>query len=301
MVLHDGPLTRTPDAAPSPAKPSAAKPFFFEGTGEKAVLLVHGLTGAPTEMHFVGKLLNRAGFTVLAPVLAGHGLDEEALGQTKYEDWIDSLREPLAELARHSQRVYTAGICVGGVLALMVAEQMPGIVEKAAIFSPLLTYNGWNQPKWGRFAEYLAPALRYFRSWREARFEETHPFGIKDDRLRQFLLDGPFLEGTLPVFPALALYENFRLNRALWRALPRMRIPTLLIHSLEDDVSHPSNALKLKRRHGGECEIAWLNDSYHMIHIDREREKVADLAARFFGLPESGKPAEHDRKGKPVF
>ena len=35
--------------------------FFFEG-GSHGVLLIHGLTGTPTEMKFVGKGLARQGF-----------------------------------------------------------------------------------------------------------------------------------------------------------------------------------------------------------------------------------------------
>ena len=44
---------------------------FFPG-GRIGFLLVHGLAGTPAEMKILGKRLNRYGFTVLCPQLAGH-------------------------------------------------------------------------------------------------------------------------------------------------------------------------------------------------------------------------------------
>ena len=32
----------------------------------------------------------------------------------------------------------------------------------------------------------------------------------------------------------------------------------------------------------GETELHYLNDSFHMIHVDRERDLVAELSADFF-------------------
>jgi carboxylesterase len=78
--------------------------------------------------------------------------------------------------------------------------------------------------------------------------------------------------------------------------LPNMRVPTLLIHAREDDVSHPRNARRIKRLHGGECDLIYLDNSYHMIHVDQERDRVADMTATFFGAPRANNaaaPAHH--------
>jgi carboxylesterase len=268
--------------------------FYFEGSSEKGVLLIHGLTGAPVEMRFVGKALNRLGFTVYAPRLAGHCQDVEALEATKYEDWIDSLRQPLDHLRGEVRRVYTAGICVGGAIGLMLAHQHRRKVEKSVIYSPTLHYDGWNQRIWERLGAHLINPLKWVKAWHHLSFAERPPYGIKDERMRRFLLEGANLKGILPVFPVGALYQNFRLNRALKAALPHMTVPTLLIHAREDDVSHPRNAEKIKRLHGGACELHYLEDSYHMIHVDRERDHVAGLTAEFLGLPISGSaPTTH--------
>ena len=46
--------------------------FYWEGTSGKGVLLVHGLTGGPAEMQFIGQQLHKRGFTVYAPTLPRH-------------------------------------------------------------------------------------------------------------------------------------------------------------------------------------------------------------------------------------
>jgi carboxylesterase len=56
----------------------------------------------------------------------------------------------------------------------------------------------------------------------------------------------------------------------------------LILHSREDDLSGPSHALYIASHIGGRRELRWLDDSYHMIHLDRQHRRVADMTAEFF-------------------
>ncbi len=255
--------------------------FFFEGSRNEGVLLIHGLTGAPVEMRFVGKALNRMGFTVYAPVLAGHCQDIAALEATTYEDWIESLRGPLNWLKGQVRHVHTAGICVGGALGLMLAHQEKLKAGSSVVYSPTMTYDGWNQTMLARIGQHLIEPLKWARPFHHLSFQERSPFGIKDERMRRFIVEGASMKGILHAMPVGALYQNFRLNRALKAALPKIAVPTLLLHALDDDISHPRNAEKIKRLHGGQCELRYLHDSYHMIHVDHERDLVAQMTAEF--------------------
>jgi len=54
---------------------STAEPFFFLGDRSKlACLLIHGFTGAPKEMRWMGEYLNERGHTCLGVRLTGHGV-----------------------------------------------------------------------------------------------------------------------------------------------------------------------------------------------------------------------------------
>jgi alpha-beta hydrolase superfamily lysophospholipase len=133
LTMH-GTITN-PDAAK--IRGHAGEGIYLDGSPEKGVLLIHGLTGAPAEMLFIARELNRLGFTVHAPRLGGHCQGVAALKRTTYEDWIDGLETPLARLRSAVKQAYTAGICVGGVLGLMLAQREACCVARSAIYSPL--------------------------------------------------------------------------------------------------------------------------------------------------------------------
>lgn len=259
--------------------------FYWEGSNGKGVLLVHGLTGTPAEMKFVGRQLNRRGYTVYAPTLTGHCRDEKSLLRTTYEDWLGGLELSLREFSKRVEQVHAAGICVGGGLALCLAHRAPALLKTVVIYSATLNYDGWNAPFYYAWAPYGVPLLVRLPFMRRFGFRESNPYGIKSERLRKLVLgNGAAIHGALPRFPMGALYENCRLNRALKRALPSLTIPTLLIHAKDDDISHPRNPDQIQKLHGGRCEIVLLKDSYHMVHIDQERRKVAELTADFIEM-----------------
>jgi carboxylesterase len=262
--------------------------FYLQGSTKKAVLLVHGLAGTPAEMKFIGKQLHKMGFTVYAPTLAGHCQEEKALVKTTYEEWVASLHDALNKLGNDFAEIYMAGICVGGALALLSAHKSKQNVKGVVIYSPALNYDGWNVPFYYTWAPYGIPIWVRIPFLRNFGFPEKSPFGIKCDRVRNALVSGGAgMEGALPYFPSKSLYQNCRLNKELKKILPEIKIPTLLIHAAEDDVSHPRNSDKIQKLHGGDCKIVILEDSYHMIHVDRERRKVVELTAGFFGIGKS--------------
>ena len=89
-------------------------------------------------------------------------------------------------------------------------------------------------------------------------------------------------EGVLDRFPGTGMAEMHRLGRALKKQLPHIRTPTLILHAREDDLSAPRNACYIRRHIGAPSELRWVDDSYHMIHIDRQYRQVADCTADYF-------------------
>jgi carboxylesterase len=77
------------------------------------------------------------------------------------------------------------------------------------------------------------------------------------------------------------LRELWRLVDALKPELPNIRQRALLIQAREDDVASISNAQYLQRRLGGLVETLILDDSYHLITVDRQRSVVTDRIVGF--------------------
>ena len=107
---------------------------FFLEAGEYGCLLMHGFTGTSAEMRPLGEALWKAGYTVSAPLLPGHGRSMEALMHTGWRDWLGEARKGYAALRERCEKVCVMGLSMGGLLALLLAEEFP--VDALVCMSP---------------------------------------------------------------------------------------------------------------------------------------------------------------------
>ena len=256
--------------------------FLGRGTNGRGVLLVHGVTGSPVELKHIAKHLHRAGYTVYAPLLAGHGIDMPTLRKSRWQDWYESIAKDCDWFKREVDQVVMAGVCVGGLLGLRLAHHDPAI-KAATIYSPLLEYDGWNAPRHYRYGFISVPIAVHLGFSRFIALKERPPFGIKSDRLRRLLAETPDgIRGTLPAFPVDTLHQNLQVFAEMKKLLPQIKTPTLLVHAKDDDLGSPENALYIQRQLAGPCEIEWLNNSYHMVHVDQEHRIASERTRTFF-------------------
>ena len=124
------PASSSPISSSPVSVPENAKPFFLPG-GEHAVLLLHGFTGSPSHMRPLGDALNAAGFTVRGIALKGHDETVRDMMRATWHDWLEDARRACAELALKYARVSVAGLSMGGVLALLLAEEYANNAERA--------------------------------------------------------------------------------------------------------------------------------------------------------------------------
>ena len=254
--------------------------YYVQG-GRTGVLLMHGLCGTPTEMRFVANGLARAGYTVYCPQLAGHCGTEADIKATTWQDWYASAEQALARLRKECDVVIVGGLSTGAVLALLLAARHPEDVHGTALLAPTLWLNGWLIPWYARL-------FRIVSSKRIAGligFPDLHPHGIKDDRIRDFirnaLFSGDSSEAGLPSTPGEAVLEHRRLVHAVMRELDGIRQPALIVHPREDDYADLNNAWYLQRHLKGLVDMVVLDDSYHIVTVDRQRHLVVDRTAVF--------------------
>jgi len=258
--------------------------FLLRG-GRAGVLLIHGLTGTPAEMRFVGKGLNRAGFTVYGMQLAGHCGSEADLLKTGWRDWLRSVIEGADSLRREVDHLFVGGLSMGAVLALQLAIERPQWVDGLGLYGSTFFYDGWTIPRMARLS-FLLPLVCGMGLFRRRNFMESFPYGIKDERIRTriagAMLDGQSDAAGLPGNPWPSLAEFHKLA---WRVRPRLRevrAPCLIMHAADDDIASVRNARLIEGRVTGPTETVLLNDSYHMITVDGERDQVIARSADFF-------------------
>lgn len=258
--------------------------FHLRG-GRRGVLLIHGLTGTPTEMRFVGNGLHRAGFSVLGMQLAGHCGNESDLLATGWRDWYASVVDAAERLREQVDHLFVAGLSMGSLLALKFAIDRPNEVDGLGLYGTTFFHDGWATPPIGRLA-FALPLFTRLGFGRNRVSAEVEPYGIKDERIRNRIV-GAMLAGDsqaagLAGFPWPALAEFQRLSLHVRRRIGRVRAPCFIAHSSHDDVASLRNVRLVERGVRGPVETLLLDNSYHMVTVDQERARVIERSAAFF-------------------
>jgi carboxylesterase len=249
--------------------------------GRVGVLLMHGLCGTPVEMRYVAHGLARAGYTVHCPLIAGHGGSESDIKATTWHDWLASAEAALDELRRECDVVICSGLSTGALLSLMLAAKHPDKVQGIVPLAPTLWLNGWLIPWYAK----LFRIVRHNWVADLISFPDIEPHGIKDDRIRDFirkaLTSGDSSVAGLPVTPGRAVLEHHRLVRVLKKQLAEIGQPTMIVHPREDDYADLNNAWYLQRNLKGRVDMVVLDDSYHIVTVDRQRHVVVERMVGF--------------------
>ncbi len=257
-------------------------------SSQATVLLIHGLTGTPNEMKGLANFFYRRGYSVFCPRLAHHGEPLHILKRAKWQEFYRSVKEALQKIPT-DQKIFTAGLSMGALLALLLAEEFPERISGTTCLSPTLFYDGWNIP-WSHCLLPLAyyTPIRYF-----AYFKEEPPYGIKNERIRnkvhEYYKNASFGDVSevaqygYPYFPVTLLCELRLLIRELMKKMSRIRIPIQMIQASEDDMTSVKNSQFIYDHiASAQKEIVLLHDSYHVITADQERRTVAQKMNEFF-------------------
>lgn len=265
--------------------------FLFEGDNGKAVLLIHGITGTPSEMRHLGKCLNKAGYTVFCNTLPRHCSSLGELKKVTWQEIADTCIEDFKTLKTKFPRVFIAGLSMGALMGLHLAYLYPEEVSGVAVLAPTIFYDGWALHKGKVFLD-LVWHIPYLRN--RINIREGWPYGLKDEELRysieRFYKDADankfsnkvLLFGS-PFFPLANLYQHHLFTKLVIKELKKVKAPSVIIHAKEDDMTSPRNAQFIfDRIASAQKSLVILEDSYHMITIDKEKDRVAEEIISFF-------------------
>ena len=256
---------------------------FVLGTGEVGVLLIHGLTGTPTELRRVAQGLARDGTcTVYVPTLAGHCGDNSDLQATGWRDWYEGVRKTFAGIRQRHRQVFVGGLSMGAVMSMYLASEHPGQVAGLLMYSTTLRYDGWSINK----LAFMTPLLMKIPfGVHLCSFEEKPPYGIKNQRLRAIverqMKAGESSNAGLLTMEGITVRELHRMNAVVKKRMPSITTRALVVHSIEDDITSRWNADYVERHLGGPVTKVLLDNCYHMITVDLQYRSVIELSDAF--------------------
>jgi len=244
---------------------SPSAPLFYEG-GTTGIVLLHGFTGVPGDLKYLAEVLNRGGFTVSVPRLPGHGTNTADFRTTGWREWLRRSIDEFLDLSYRCEKVYVAGLSMGGVLTLILASMFA--VDRIALAAPAITTRN-RTIRWTPILRFL---VRHGAQRPEEKFED------------------PGYRALAPHYWKYDWIAQVASLRHLQKiALKRLRLvksQTLTIVS-QNDAAVPVEAADIiehsitSERH----ERLTLTRSGHIVVNDVDREAVAQAILTWFQAP----------------
>lgn len=252
-----------------------AEPFFLPGN-RSGVLLTHGFTGTPKEMRWMGDYLNKQGYTCLAIRLAGHATTPEDMIASRWTDWTASFEDGFHLLRGMTDRVFLAGLSMGGILSLLMSTRLDtaGVI---AMSTPYELPGDHHYPVW--FIKLYSMFKKYAQKSREAPGESW----FDKEAFKEHI--------SYPRNPIRSIAELKSLILAMQAALPEVRKPVLLIHSKNDRYVSYQNMERIHERlvNVSDKTKAYVTESGHVVTRDAARHQVFELARDFIRRVEEAK------------
>jgi carboxylesterase len=244
---------------PAPVLPGA-EPYSFDGD-ETGVLVVHGYTGTPQSMRPWAEHFAAQGWTVRLPLLPGHGRTWQEMNRTTWQEWYAEIDAAFQDLRSRCDRVFVAGLSMGGLLSTKLALDQGPRVAGLMLVNPIYLHDN-------RMLG-LLPVLH--------RVVPSFP-GIASDIKRQ----GGDVELAYARNPLKAMRSQTQLWLEVRRDLAEITQPVLLMHSRVDHVVPPaSSAYFLAHISSSDVTEIWLENSYHVATLDNDAPLIHDESVRF--------------------
>ncbi len=231
------------------------KPFFHQGDGN-GILLVHGYTGSASHMRKLADALAQRGRTVRTINLPGHALTEDDMAKTNWQMWLQAVKEAALSMMDEVDVFTIGGLSMGGVLALLVAQQMK-VDGCVSISAPMAVKN-----RLMPFARIAAP------------FYPRVASHISEERLK--LLDVAYDFGYTG-FPTRTVVDLNHLIKLARQNLFNINCPILCVQSDSDETIWEGSADAILNGVSSEVrQKLWLHGVPHVCTISRELPAIVD-------------------------
>jgi carboxylesterase len=244
------------------------------------LILFHGLLSSPQEFGLIAHPLRARGIAHHAATMPGYTLATNVT-HPDWRQWRQAAVARVDEIAG-DRPVILGGLCMGGILAAATALQRRQRIAGLVLMSPTFTYDGWN----------VSPLrhLRHLAYWTRLdnvfSVSECEPYGIKNEKIRKWVVRELRERAQSAIGPARiplrALRQAERMMAEVRNHLAELEVPLLVIHAREDEITSLASVERLVADlPTQDKQLAVVDNSYHMVTIDNDRQQVAGLLAAF--------------------
>lgn len=244
------------------------RPFFHRGD-DSGILLIHGFTGSAAHMRKLADELARRGRTVRTINLPGHAQTEADMAKADWQQWLQAAKEAAYAMMQETRTFTVCGLSMGGVLALLVAQQMK-VDACVSISAPMAVQN-----RFLPLAKLCAPFLPRI-SW-----------GPADERHQTLDKAYDYGYSGFPTAKGADLHHLIRLAR---KNLFNINCPILCIQSEDDETIWAGSADTILEGVSSEIrQKLWLKGVPHVCTISTELPAIADAIDGLMGRVRSEK------------
>ena len=243
-----------------------AEPIFIDKNSNIGVLMLHGFSSTPDEFRELSLYLADKGFTVSAPLVAGHGTLPCDLMKTTSRDWTQSVKNAYLKIKEKSKNIFIIGNSFGSNLALWLAKEAHnepvGIITLGApIFLRSHRFIVCRLYSYGFLKKYYRKPPRLYRT------------DFTD------MLD----EVTYPKIPAKSLREFlYFIKNETKPNLEKIKVPALVVHSDSDRVINPKSATYICEHLGSPLKrLYWFSSHFHTATADEHRSELFEKIYNF--------------------
>ena len=222
----------------------------------KACLLIHGFTGSPFEIEPLAEALRQQGYVVVAPVLAGHGVDEDLL-DVCWTDWIRSAENALKPMLGKYEEIHIVGFSMGTLIAAYLSTQYP--ITKLVLLSPAIYFINYRQ-----LFENMSIAIKN-------KFQ-----GSISEEFKRYMQKATNT-------PLRSVIDFRRLAKHLTPYLEQITVPTLILQGKKDVLVEPDSAERAYDViQSQDKKLIFLENSQHIMCHGEESELVNQYVIDFF-------------------
>jgi len=242
-----------------------AKPYFLKGDSDILALLIHGFTGSPYDLRELGDFLSAKGVTIKAPLLPGHGSQWQDLEKISHQDWLKAIDQEVNQYFNAYRKIFLIGYSFGANLAITMARRYPEKIKGIVCLGASVYLHN------DRLARMLLPIVNLiFKKYKKSYIKKKLRADYEE-------------HGCYTYIPTSSIYEFYKyIDNITKKELAEVTVPTLIIHSCDDKVTHFKSSKFIHKNIGSQQkELIILDDINHNPLNSKTKDEIFGRIEKF--------------------